>query len=406
MIDKNLNYAYPLRFSKGGAVPDWVDPDYGYSPDRPRKPNMREMMEYMSGRTIEELYADPNSNWQDLSKQASSTLYGVVGSNTDTRDFNKLMASIPRGDPQAAVKVVGAATREMYGNQTRSQEELDEFKKRYADANIRINPISPGLAQVISFDPASNRYSSSLSFTDNQGILLTGANPNTAASFGFTAEELDQARGQMIGESSLSQYYNATPAAAPVAPPAAVPAAPQEVVDPYGFPGMSRMSPDTIKYATEPAPPTVTPVAPVGDLFPQQPVFDRPQTVTPVAPVGGFGFPSQQPVFDRPPTMVPAPSGGDFGFPSQQPVFNPRGRSDTPSPVFQYSQPVPPTSVSEQLIDPSVSPSTYTPPVFLESPAADTRAAGYNAATQRFANSPFARPEGIMGLQLGNLRLS
>jgi hypothetical protein len=67
MIDKGLTYAYPLRFAEGGAVPDWVDPDYGYNPSRPRKPNMREMMEYMSGRTVEELYADPNSNWQELS---------------------------------------------------------------------------------------------------------------------------------------------------------------------------------------------------------------------------------------------------------------------------------------------------------------------------------------------------
>jgi hypothetical protein len=389
MIDKNLDYAYPLRFSKGGAVPDWVDPDYGYNPSRPRKPNMREMMEYMSGRTVEELYAEPNSNWQELSIFATA-IASLTGSNTDTRDFNALMASIPRGDPQAAVKTMGAATRAIYGNQSRSQEELDEFKKRYADANIRINPISPGLAQVISFDPASNRYSSSLSFIDNQGIVLTGAHPNNAASFGFTTEELDQARGQMIGESSLSQYYNSAPA--PVAPPAAAPVAPISDL----FPQQPVFTP----------PPTVTPVAPVGDLFPQQPVFNRPSTVVPVAPVGGFGLSPQPPVFNRPSTVVPAPSGGDFGFPSQQPVFNPRGRPDTPSPVFQYSQPVPPIPASEQLIDPSVSSSTYTPPVFSESSAANTRAAGYDAAIQRFANSPFARPEGIMGLQLGKLRLS
>jgi hypothetical protein len=37
MIDKNLNYAYPLRFAEGGAVPDWVDPDYGYNPESPQK---------------------------------------------------------------------------------------------------------------------------------------------------------------------------------------------------------------------------------------------------------------------------------------------------------------------------------------------------------------------------------
>jgi hypothetical protein len=221
----------------------------------------------------------PTRTWQELSAGVLQPLLpALTGSNTDTRDFNALMASIPRGDPQAAVKTMGAATRAIYGNQSRSQEELDEFKKRYADANIRINPISPGLAQVISFDPASNRYSSSLSFIDNQGIVLTGANPNTAASFGFTTEELDQARGQMIGESSLSQYYNSAPA--PVAPPAAAPVAPISDL----FPQQPVFTP----------PPTVTPVAPVGDLFPQQPVFrPTPPTVVPVAPVGWFwSFPA------------------------------------------------------------------------------------------------------------------
>ena len=74
---------------------------------------------------------------------------------------------------------------------------------------------------------------------------------------------------------------------------------------------------------------------------------------------------------------------------------------------FQYSPgPVPQTLTSEQLLNPSISSSGYSPPIFSRPSAADTRAAGYNAATQRFANSPFARPEGIMGLQLGNLRLS
>jgi hypothetical protein len=426
MIDKNLNYAYPLRFAEGGAVPDWVDPDYGYSPDHPRKPNMREMMEYMAGRTLEELHADPNSNVQDLSKQASSILYGVVGSNTDTRDFNKLMASIPRGDPQAAVKTIGAETRAMYGNQSRSQEELDKIQKGYDDANIRINPVSPGLAQVISFNPASNRYSSSLSFIDNQGVLLTGANPNTAASFGFTPEELDQARGQMIGESSLSQYYNAQP---------------HNTLPPLG-----RIKPEPIiDYFDENGKRVFIGI---DGRFPDQPVFGRRDHLG-------------MPVFDRRPDVVPPPiqpvvciCGGTIlpvfdccamtareqlsNFPTHivtgpDGVFDeqlsndyrhlltgPDGTRRTYSPFDGFAGgSMAPTYTAPTYIPPFFSgirsgpvtplPPTYTPPVFgdrVNNFAADTRAAGYDAATQRFANSPFVRPEGIASLQLGNLGLS
>ena len=415
MIDKNLNYAYPLRFAEGGAVPDWVDPDYGYSPDHPRKPNMREMMEYMAGRTLEELHADPNSNVQDLSKQASSILYGVVGSNTDTRDFNKLMASIPRGDPQAAVKTIGAETRAMYGNQSRSQEELDKIQKGYDDANIRINPVSPGLAQVISFNPASNRYSSSLSFIDNQGVLLTGANPNTAASFGFTPEELDQARGQMIGESSLSQYYNAQP---------------HNTLPPLG-----RIKPEPIiDYFDENGKRVFIGI---DGRFPDQPVFGRRDHLG-------------MPVFDRRPDVVPPPIrpvyGGVFDWRDEQlsnfpthivtgpdGVFDeqlsndyrhlltgPDGTRRTYSPFDGFAGgSMAPTYTAPTYIPPFFSgirsgpvtplPPTYTPPVFgdrVNNFAADTRAAGYDAATQRFANSPFVRPEGIASLQLGNLALS
>ena len=32
------------------GIPSWVDPDYSYNPQNPRKPNMRELMEAMSGK--------------------------------------------------------------------------------------------------------------------------------------------------------------------------------------------------------------------------------------------------------------------------------------------------------------------------------------------------------------------
>lgn len=57
------------------------------------KPNMKELMEKLSGRKIEDLYADPDSDWVNLSIQASEILYGVLGSRADTRNWSQIMAS-------------------------------------------------------------------------------------------------------------------------------------------------------------------------------------------------------------------------------------------------------------------------------------------------------------------------
>ena len=74
-------------------IPSWVDPDYGYDPQNPRKPNMREVMEAMSGKNVEDLYEDPKENWQKISHQASQMLYAVIGANEDTRDWLSIMSS-------------------------------------------------------------------------------------------------------------------------------------------------------------------------------------------------------------------------------------------------------------------------------------------------------------------------
>ncbi len=74
-------------------VPNWVDEDYDYETSEPRKPNMREMMEALSGKSVEELYSEEMSNWRDHSKLASDLLYGVLGDKNDTRDWNAIMAS-------------------------------------------------------------------------------------------------------------------------------------------------------------------------------------------------------------------------------------------------------------------------------------------------------------------------
>ena len=42
-------------------MPSWVDQNYAYDPKRPRKPNMRELIEGMSGKNVEDLYKEPKT---------------------------------------------------------------------------------------------------------------------------------------------------------------------------------------------------------------------------------------------------------------------------------------------------------------------------------------------------------
>ena len=74
-------------------IPHWVDPEYSYDPANPRKPNMRELMEAISGKNLEELYLEQNKDWEDISHQSSEVLYGVLGPNKDTRDWSAIMSS-------------------------------------------------------------------------------------------------------------------------------------------------------------------------------------------------------------------------------------------------------------------------------------------------------------------------
>jgi len=74
-------------------IPSWVDGDYYFDPQNPRKPNMRELMEHLAGKSVEEIYEDPNIDLSVLSKQASDILYGVVGKVKDTRDWGQIMDS-------------------------------------------------------------------------------------------------------------------------------------------------------------------------------------------------------------------------------------------------------------------------------------------------------------------------
>jgi hypothetical protein len=91
--DEKMEVTFSTNAKPVNIIPNWVDPDYGYDPQNPRKPNMRELMEAISGKNVEDLYADPNENWQKISRQASEMLYGVVGANEDSRDWPSIMNS-------------------------------------------------------------------------------------------------------------------------------------------------------------------------------------------------------------------------------------------------------------------------------------------------------------------------
>jgi hypothetical protein len=111
-----------ISTNTSNGVPAWVDPNYGYDVNNPRKPNMREMMEMIAGKSVEEIYAS-GEDYSDITRLASDLLYGSVGSNQDTRDFVAITnaATDPTTGQIDAKKFVAAtqiATSQMYGGTT------------------------------------------------------------------------------------------------------------------------------------------------------------------------------------------------------------------------------------------------------------------------------------------------
>lgn len=57
---------------------------------------------------MQELYEDLRSNWKDLYLQCVDVLYGVIGTNKDTRDWSEIMN---KQDVETAIQ---GSTREMH----------------------------------------------------------------------------------------------------------------------------------------------------------------------------------------------------------------------------------------------------------------------------------------------------
>jgi hypothetical protein len=120
LADKAVTAGLSKNTKLENEIPSWVDPDYGYDPQNPRKPNMRELMEAMSGRDLEDLYTETDKNWQEISHQASDILYGVVGTNEDTRDWLSIMAS------ENILTATREQTRIMYGPEVDIKSNIDD----------------------------------------------------------------------------------------------------------------------------------------------------------------------------------------------------------------------------------------------------------------------------------------
>ncbi len=77
-----------------GGIPAWVNKEYPYDPLNPRKPNMREMMEALSGQKLEVLYKETELESSNIAALSSELLYGTVPEQKDNRDWNKIMGAV------------------------------------------------------------------------------------------------------------------------------------------------------------------------------------------------------------------------------------------------------------------------------------------------------------------------
>ena len=172
----------------GVNVPTWVDPDYmdsyvqSVKNGSPRKPNMREMMEALAGKTVEEIYAS-GEDYSQITQTASSLLYGVVGSNEETRNWDIIMEAaktpgtntIDAGRLEAAASL---ATEQMYGGYDIQYDEQKNQFMLYSAANKNL---------LTAFSPNNNdwnlRNGNGFGRIRNFGIrgdMLANAMPETS----------------------------------------------------------------------------------------------------------------------------------------------------------------------------------------------------------------------------------
>jgi hypothetical protein len=95
---------------------------------------MKELMQAISGQSLEQLLSDRNSDWRDVANLSSELLHGVVGSNQDTRDWQKISADAD------IVSAIRSETKNLYDPQLTIQSEKDAsgtIVQQYATINDR-----------------------------------------------------------------------------------------------------------------------------------------------------------------------------------------------------------------------------------------------------------------------------
>ena len=151
------------RVVDGIAIPNWVDDDYlgsyvgSVKQGNPRKPNSREMTEMIAGVPIEQLYAMDAAgqlDYRDYTNPSSTLLYGVVGSNQDTRDWNAITTAAVDPDTgsfssERFVAATRIATSQMYGGTTVQYKsggyEVDEAGNTIIGSDGNPIPVPPAL---------------------------------------------------------------------------------------------------------------------------------------------------------------------------------------------------------------------------------------------------------------------
>ena len=201
------------RVVDGIAVPSWVDADYLSSyvmsakRGTPRKPNSREMTELITGVPVEQLYGTMDvSEWSKYTSLSSSLLYGVVGSNTDTRDFVAITNAATNTttgqlDADKFVAATQIATSQMYGGTTVSYQ-AGGYQTDEAGNTVIGNDGKP-----VSLDPA-------LYVVGGNGTILTSLSTNaeqmssTLQSFGVQDMSWVDTVSPNMGN-ALSNYQSA-----------------------------------------------------------------------------------------------------------------------------------------------------------------------------------------------------
>jgi hypothetical protein len=98
--------------TKEVGVPQWVDKNFPYDPLKPRNPTTRELSAALAGITPEDSYSATligDKTYNQTQHTSREIMFGVIGTNTDTRDWQKIMSS------PNVLEAARSETNKMYG---------------------------------------------------------------------------------------------------------------------------------------------------------------------------------------------------------------------------------------------------------------------------------------------------